>query len=536
MAFMEHFRCFFVYINEKYNRVGDAMKRTKYIWLFLAVLICTFAVGCNGGTVIEDKIDDSGDVSLTDENTSDITLPLADGEIGFHSYTVPVMTYGNYDSNVGSAQIGLVYNSAIYTEDDRYLENMTVVRCDVPDVTENEIFNWCYSGFAKVYDLTITEELKPDEYKNYEGVRYFHGFEDQVLVDVYGEDKDAEYRARREYMYLLKLQDSTYLMLSWRVPDDMTEIPNEGEHFDNAAARASVSINWNRKNYSEYLLERVVAILRSSEFYVDTASGQCTFPNENGMAGESFADAMQADKWMMQKDQSIRTKDAERFYMSVQNYRIYAADMDGYMIIETPRSDFSVCYCVPEGTVDALVSLADGMVSNNAARREAHVSKMCDFLPDNATGLEYFQRIWSSDDYLLCYRMTDGGLSVWRAESLGTSYNELSLPSPDGISYDKAEVMLITSGGGSGEYIIYIAYYSGEPVRDNGYFMTGEDTRYFMFLGTLRDDSLHIAEEMSEDVFLDVYHYYNPPFDTDHGKYYASLNDNEIEADAEYMQ
>ncbi len=77
----------------------------KYVWLLFAMLICTFAVGCNGGVVIEDATDDSVEMSLADETTSDTTVPLADGEIEFHNYTVPVMTYGNYDSNVGSAQI-----------------------------------------------------------------------------------------------------------------------------------------------------------------------------------------------------------------------------------------------------------------------------------------------------------------------------------------------------------------------------------------------------------------------------------------------
>jgi len=268
-------------------------------------------------------------------------------------YELPLTTFNNGIGSVGNATVTLTYDSEIFTEDDSYLENISVVQCDEPTTTENLIFNWCYGGFAREYNLTITEELTPESDHIRSVTRYYHGFEEQRLIDAYGADRDAELRARREYMYLLKLQECTYLILIFRVPDDAPEITDEGKLFDSVAKSADVSVSVDMNAYSKYLLDRITVMMKYMDFYATTSDGSAYYENIHSYAGFAYLNTMQTDKWVVHRDQMLLAPDYDRLRIDIGGYCIYATESENVVGINHPNENIVMCYSVPEGTVDA---------------------------------------------------------------------------------------------------------------------------------------------------------------------------------------
>jgi len=332
------------------------MKNFKFTLSAAALSLALLASAC-GESITDTEVSQNTD---TNEVTSAIEETESSEEIAetkepdqtfSQKYEIPLTTYEVGD--VGTATVTLTYNSEIFTEDDSYLENIIAIQCDDPDTTENMIFNQAYGGYAREYNLTITEELTPGSDRICSVTRYYHGFEEQRLIDAYGAERDSELRARREYMYFLKLQECTYLMLTFRVPDDAPEIADEGKLFDSVAQSAEVSVGMDMSTYSKYLLDRVTVMMKGIDFYVTASDGSFYYENYPCYAGIAYLNAMQTDKWAVHSDQMLLTPDYDSFRIDVGGYTIYATESENVIGIKTPNENTVVCYSVPEGTVDA---------------------------------------------------------------------------------------------------------------------------------------------------------------------------------------
>ena len=405
-------------------------------------------------------------------------LPGADvGRVFTDEMTVPLQIYGSDTETIGEVEVTLLCNEILcggeyghFTET-AGLEQVTAVRCDT-GVTEEEIFNWCYSGFAREYNV--------HEYRNYtredgwycSGKRYYHGMNDREIA-AYGREKDAEYRARREYMYLLRIADCTYLMLDFRVPHDAPALENEGVYYDRAVGRTQTTIRLDTESFGAYILDSLTEMLRTeSTFSVQTEKG-VLYPTD----AQPYLDAMQAETWIPEPPDSEYTADSGSFMLSVNRLLLCASDEEHMILIAPGSTDEGIMtvFRTPSGTAERLRETAAQQLKEAAEERQNALDQMNAYLPPEATELLLSHRIFSSSDYLLAYRTEPRSVCLYRAENQGERYVRVDVPLPKERVYDSAEIAGITGGGGSGEYTLYIALYrDGVP-------------EYVTYVGVFRD-------------------------------------------------
>lgn len=86
------------------------------------------------------------------------------------------------------------------------------------------------------------------------------------------------------------------------------------------------------------------------------------------------------------------------------------------------------------------------------------------YLPDGATELLFCHRIFMSDTYLCMYRTDPAGICVFYTDDNGAVFHKIDLTLPGDVTYDTAEALFATTGGGSLEARIVVALTHGDEV------------------------------------------------------------------------
>jgi len=84
------------------------------------------------------------------------------------------------------------------------------------EASPTALYNQFHWGAAGVYPIT-TVEKRQEIHPIY---HFFHGMSEQY-IDIYGEEADQNFRERREYMYLIDLEDGRWLALTFYLPEDL---------------------------------------------------------------------------------------------------------------------------------------------------------------------------------------------------------------------------------------------------------------------------------------------------------------------------
>lgn len=475
------------------------MKSYSYVLITLVCVLGMFVCGCNGGECLRDTdTADSTSETVYTESAPDEHMP----SLVIDTMTVPLYSYETYEE-LGDADITLVYDSAIcdYTaeniSDSAYLESIMMIRNDTPTVDgqftvdEDEIFNWFYSGYARVYGIENKIEYTEDDGYHYETLRYLHGMTGAAL-EAYGEEANERFLERREYMYLIRVADNTWLCMDFYVPENAPALDGESEYYDRVAARVEVPrLEYDISTYGEYLLGCIGSHLSDGKYCVRTPEMHLEYLPDTEQFSE-YTDIMQLDTWKVMPSDTecaVKPDDFCMFFGSdyIADYNICATDAESVMAVTSPDAP-TIYFSLPDEAAEEMTAIPRREAENRRAEYAERVDKMKSFLPDGAVRLADVSQIFCMSDFLLSYETDNGEVCIWRAEDLGLRYEKLEITIPEEYQYDRAEVIGISDGGGSGDFCVLINIYDGD------------DARILEFLGSGRGECIFSCELTEEEL------------------------------------